>query len=99
MDIIYKRYQELGIPYKIIRWLRYMPVAYIKAIWWYFVKRLRWEDVCNDKESGRISWNTCLGLNAGSAHHKMGWYYTMQEVFGELGILIEEDNRTNDVTM
>lgn len=75
-----KRYQERIWAERVILWIRYMPWAYIKAIWWYFVKALKWEDVSDDEE-GRVKWDTCVGINVGMAQHKMGWYYTFEEVF------------------
>lgn len=86
-----KRYQELGMPYRIYLWLRWMPIGYIKAFGWYFVKRLKWEDVCDD-ECGRISLSTCIGICVGTVQGEMKWYYTSEEVFGEDGY-VREDHR------
>jgi hypothetical protein len=80
-----KRYQELGYPYRMVRWLRWMPVGYIKAFWWYFVKRLKWED-CGD-EGGRLRWSDCVDINVGMVQYEMGWYYTTEEVFRELELV------------
>lgn len=80
--ILSKRYQELSRPYRIYLWLRWMPIGYIKAFGWYFIKRLRWEDVSDD-EKGRIGLGTCIGICVGTVQGNMGWYYTMEEVFGE----------------
>lgn len=85
----YKRYQELSKPYRIYLWLRWMPIGYIKGLGWYFVKRLRWEDVCDD-EKGRISLGTCIGICVGTVQGDMRWYYTSEEVFGENGDLIRK---------
>lgn len=86
----YKRYQELGRPYRIYLWLRWMPLGYIEGLGWYFVKRLKWEDVCDD-EKGRISLSTCIGICVGTVQGNMRWYYTSEEVFGEDGY-IRKDN-------
>lgn len=77
-----KRYQELNRSHRIYLWLRWMPIGYIKALGWYFVKRLKWEDVSDD-EKGRIDIGTCIGICVGTAQGNMRWYYTMEEVFGE----------------
>lgn len=86
-----KRYQELGTPYRIYLWLRWMPIGYTKAFGWYFIKMLKWEDVCDD-ESGRISLGTCIGICVGLVQSNMRWYYTSEEIFGEDGY-IREDHR------
>lgn len=86
-----KRYQELGTPYRIVMYLRWMPIGYIKAFGWYFIKRLKWEDVCDD-ESGRISLGTCIGICVGTIQGNMRWYYTSEEIFREDGC-IREDHR------
>lgn len=84
-----KRYQELSKPYRIIIWLMYMPFGYIKGLAWYFVKRLRWENVCQDDDDcGRISLGTCIGINVGIMQGDMRWYFTSDEVFGLDGTLI-----------
>lgn len=85
-----KRYQELSKPYRIVLWLRYMPFGYIKGFGWYFVKRLRWEDVCGDDDDdcGRISLGTCIGICVGTVQGDMRWYYTSDEVFREDGSVI-----------
>lgn len=80
------RYQELSRPYRIVLWLRWMPIGYIKGLWWYFIKRLRWEDVCDD-DCGRITLGTCIGMCVGTVQHNMRWYYTMEEVFGDDGYI------------
>lgn len=87
-----KRYQELSKPYRIALWLRWMPIGYIKGLGWYFVKRLRWEGVCDD-EKGRISLSTCIGICVGTVQVNMRWYYTSKEVFGDGGYVkdIAED--------
>ena len=85
-----KRYQELGTPYRIYLWLRWMPLGYAKAFGWYFVKRLKWEDVCDD-ECGRISLSTCIGICVGTVQGEMKWYYTSDEVFGEDGYAKERE--------
>lgn len=72
-------------------WLRWIPYGYIKAFGWYFIKRLRWEDVCDD-ECGRISLGTCIGICVGTVQGEMKWYYTSDEVFGEDGY-VREDHR------
>ena len=86
-----KRYQELGTPYRIVMFLRWMSIGYIKAFGWYFIKRLRWEDVCDD-ESGRVSLGTCIGICVGTVQSNMRWYYSSEEVFGEDGY-VREDHR------
>lgn len=75
-----KRYQELGALYRIVLWLRWMPIGYIRAFGWYFIKRLRWEDVCDDDE-GRVSLSTCIGICIGMSQYNMRWCYTIEEVF------------------
>jgi len=84
-----RRYQELSKPYRIFLWLRWMPLGYIKALGWYFIKGLRWEHVCDD-ESGRISLNTCIGICVGTVQGNMRWYYTPDEIFGEDGYVKEK---------
>lgn len=79
-----KRYQELSKPYRIFLWLRWMPLGYIKGLGWYFIKRLRWEDVSDD-EKGRISLSTCIGICVGIVQGNMKWYYTSEEVFCDDG--------------
>lgn len=86
-----KRYQELGTPYRIYLWLKWMPFGYIKGLGWYFIKRLKWEDVCDD-ESGRISLGTCIGICVGTVQGNMRWYYTSDEVFNDGGC-VREDHR------
>ena len=81
-----KRYQELSMPYRIVMYVRWMPIGYIKGLAWYFVKRLRWEDVSDD-EKGRISLDTCIGICVGMVQTNMRWYYTSEEVFGEDGYI------------
>lgn len=85
-----KRYQELGTPYRIYVWLRWMPIGYVQAFGWYFIKRLKWEDVCDD-ECGRISLDTCIGICIGTVQGNMRWYYTSDEVFGEDGCVRERE--------
>lgn len=89
--IKYKRYQELSKPYRIILWLIYMPFGYIKGLAWYFVKRLRWEDVYTDDDDdcGRISLSTCIGICVGLVQSNMHWYYTSDEVFSCDGLVID----------
>lgn len=84
-----KRYQELSNPYRIFLWLRWMPLGYIKGLGWYFIKRLKWEDVCDD-ESGRISLSTCIGICVGTVQGNMKWYYTSDEIFCEGGYIKEK---------
>lgn len=91
-----KRYQELSKPYRVVVWLTFMPFGYIKGLAWYFVKRLRWEDVCGDDDDdcGRLSLGTCIGICVGIIQGNMRWYYTSEEVFGEDGSLIRRsDNK------
>lgn len=83
-----KRYQELSKPYRIVMFLRWMPIGYVKALGWYFVKRLRWEDVSDD-EKGRVSFGTCIGICVGMVQGDMRWYYTSEEVFGDDGYVKE----------
>jgi len=92
-----KRYQELSKPYRMILWLRYMPFGYIKGLSWYFVKRLRWEDVTNgedneDDDCGRISLGTCIGICIGMVQAEMNWYYTSDEVFRQDGTVISRSD-------
>jgi hypothetical protein len=95
-----KRYQELSKSYRIFIWLMYMPFGYIKGFAWYFVKRLRWEDVCDsdccddsdDLDCGRISLDTCISICVGIVQGNMNWYYTMDEVFGEDGSVISRSD-------
>lgn len=84
-----KRYQELSKPYRIFLWLRWMPLGYIKGLSWYFIKRLKWEDVSDD-EKGRISLSTCIGICVGTVQGNMKWYYTSEEVFGDDGYIKEK---------
>lgn len=91
-----KRYQELSKPYRIVIWLLYIPFGYVKGLAWYFVKRLRWENVGEDDEDdwGRISLRTCIAICVGIVQGDMRWYYTSDEVFGEDGSLIRRsDNK------
>ena len=88
-----KRYQELSKPYRIVLWLRYMPYGYIKGLGWYFVKRLRWEDVGDDEDCGRISLGTCIGICVGIVQGDMRWYYKTEEVFTEDGELIRRSDK------
>jgi len=88
-QIKHKRYQELGKPYQIYLWLRWIPVGYIKGLAWYFIKRLKWEDVCDD-DKGRISLSTCIGICVGTVQGNMRWYYTEEEVFGDKGYVIRD---------
>ena len=81
------RYQELSKPYRIAMWLRWMPFGYIKGLSWYFIKRLKWEDVSDD-EKGRISLSTCVGICVGTVQGDMKWYFTSEEVFGDDGHVI-----------
>lgn len=95
--IKYKRYQELSRPYRIVLWLVYIPFGYIKGFGWYFVKRLRWEDVCNtddpdDFDSGRIRLGTCIGICVGLVQGNMRWYYTSDEVFRKDGSIISRSD-------
>lgn len=86
-----KRYQELSKPYRIALWLRYMPFGYIKGIGWYFVKRLRWENLVedgDDDDCGRMRLETCIGICVGMVQGDMKWYFTMEEVFNDDGSLI-----------
>lgn len=85
-----KRYQELGKPYRIFLWLRWMPLGYIKGLGWYFVKRLRWENLCDDEE-GRVSLSTCIGICVGTVQGNMRWYYTSEEIFDDNGEFIRKD--------
>ena len=84
-----KRYQELSRPYRIFQWLRWMPFGYIKGLGWYFIKRLRWEDVSDD-EFGRVSLSTCIGICVGIVQGNMKWYYTSEEVFSDDGYVKEK---------
>lgn len=84
-----KRYQELSKPYRIFMWLRWIPFGYIKGLGWYFIKRLRWEDVSDD-EKGRISLSTCIGICVGTVQGNMKWYYTSDEIFCEGGYIKEK---------
>ncbi len=88
-----KRYQELSKPHRIILWLKWIPFGYIKGFGWYFIKRIKWEDVSED-ECGRMSLDTCIGICIGAVQHKMKWYLTTDEVFGNLfkedELLVEE---------
>jgi len=84
-----KRYQELNRPYRLLLWLRWIPFGYIKAFGWYFIKGLRWEDVCDD-ESGRVSLSTCIGICVGIAQGNMNWYFTSDEIFCEGGYIKEK---------
>ncbi len=89
-----KRYQELSKPYRIIIWLMYMPFGYIRGIGWYFVKRLRWEDVCDetdDFDKGRVSLKTCISICVGKVQGDMHWYYKIDEVFRDDGTVISRD--------
>jgi hypothetical protein len=93
-----KRYQELSKPYRIILWLIYMPFGYVKGLSWYFVKRLRWEDVVNgedneDDDRGRISLGTCIGICVGMVQGDMSWYYTTDEVFRDDGSVISRSDK------
>ena len=88
-----KRYQELSKPYRIAIWLRYMPCGYIKGLGWYFVKRLRWEDVGDDEDCGRISLGTCIGICVGIVQGNMRWYYKSDEVFTKDGELIRRADK------
>ncbi len=85
-----KRYQELSKPYRIFLWLRCMPIGYVKAVGWYFIKRLRWEDVSDD-DQGRISLSTCIGICVGTVQGEMRWYFTSEEVFGDDGYVRERE--------
>ena len=88
-----KRYQELSKPYRIILWLTYMPFGYIKGFAWFFVKRIRWEDVSDD-DCGRTSLDTCISICVGMVQTEMNWYYTMDEVFEKDGSVISRsDNK------
>ncbi len=88
-----RRYQELSKPYRVVIWLLYMPFGYVKGLAWYFVKRLRWEDVSSDDEDrGRISLGTCVGICVGIVQGDMRWYYTSEEVFREDGTLINRSD-------
>ncbi len=84
-----KRYQELSKPYRIALWFRWMPWGYIKGLGWYFIKRLRWEDVSDDEE-GRISLGTCIGICVGTVQGYMKWYYRSDEIFGKNGEFLRE---------
>lgn len=42
-----KRYQELSMPYRIVLWLMYMPLGYMKGLSWYFVDKHRLDDNCD----------------------------------------------------
>lgn len=91
------RYQELSIPYRVVLWIRWVPIAYIKAMWWYFIKGLSWEDVGDECDKGRVSWDICVGINVGEAHHNMNYYYTFEEVFGkEFGKEENEDEESSE---
>ena len=85
-----KRYQELSKPYRIVLWLRWIPIGYIKGLGWYFVKRLKWEDVCadDDDDCGRITLGTCIGICVGTMQGDMRWYYKSEEIFTDNGELI-----------
>ncbi len=85
-----KRYQELSKPYRIILWLAYMPFGYIKGFAWFFVKRIRWEDVSDD--CGRTSLDTCISICIGMAQANMNWYYTIDEVFSCDGSIISRSD-------
>lgn len=85
-----KRYQELGRPYRIFLWIRWMPLGYIKGLGWYFIKRLRWENVCDD-ECGRIKLDTCIGICIGTVQCNMRWYYTLEEVLDD-NLIVDDDN-------
>ncbi len=84
-----KRYQELSNPYRIFLWLRWMPLGYVKGLGWYFIKRLRWESICDD-EKGRVSLSTCIGICVGTVQGSMRWYYTSDEIFGDDGYIKEK---------
>lgn len=88
-----KRYQELSKSYRIVLWLRYIPCGYVKGLAWYFVKRLRWENVSDDEDdSGRISLGTCIGICVGMVQGDMQWYYTSDEVFRDDGSVISRSD-------
>ena len=82
-----KRYQELSRPYRIVLWLRWMPCGYVKGLGWYFIKRLRWENLCDD-DYGRVSLGTCLGICVGTVQSEMNWYFRPDEIFGDGGAYI-----------
>ncbi len=86
-----KRYQELSRPYRIILWLMYMPFGYMKGFAWFFVKRLRWEDISDD-DCGRVSLDTCISICIGMVQTEMNWYYTTDEVFAKDGSVISRYN-------
>ena len=90
MNVKERRYQELNKPYRIFLWLRWMPIGYIKGLGWYFIKRLKWEDVCDDG-FGRISLSTCIDICVGTVQGEMRWYFTGEEVFGEDGYVRERE--------
>ena len=74
-------------------WMRWMPYGYIKGLVWYFVKRLRWENVCDCDDSdeldrGRISLETCISMCVGIVQVNMNWYFTIDEVFRDDGSVI-----------
>lgn len=88
-----KRYQELGKPYRIILWLRYMPYGYIKGSAWYFIKRLTWKDMGDDEDDGRIKLDSCIGICIGLVQVDMRWYYNWDEVIGEDGSLVKRNDK------
>ena len=70
--IMYKRYQEHSLPIRWYKWLKYIPYAYLRGIYWYIKEYF----TCN-----RESFSFCLGVSIGGIQAtKMHWVYSGKEV-------------------
>ena len=73
-----KQYQECSRIIKIYRWLRWMPYAYIRGIYWY----LSGLTIENDELE---SLSSCISISIGIVQGcNMNWTYTMNEVLERL---------------
>lgn len=83
MDITinYIRYQEQPLHKRIYLWLRYMPYAWIRGIYWY-VSQL-WKNRFTDDGIWYHTENLhfCIGVSIGDVQAtKMHWIYSAEEV-------------------
>ena len=68
---MYKRYQEHSLPIRWYIWLKYMPYAVLRGIYWYI----------SNYYTTQESLNFCLGVSIGDIQAtKMHWVYSGKEV-------------------
>lgn len=87
-----KRYQECNVIQKIWRLRWYIPIPFL-WFWYMTIKPFKVLETNFDEDSGCVvdteKYYTIRGkdlwsLLKGSAQTKMKWFYTMEEVFGDI---------------